>query len=226
MQVEQADFNYEDFNSEQSEADKSLLVRFYIKSIQDKTKSAAEGRPIFKEVEYIEIRYAGNRTDAVARPARVADKSRFPRHYDAFKKRVELPEEGTPLAEWPVVTRSQVEELAYLHIKTVEQLASVNDSNSGNLMGFATLRQKAKTFIEAGKAGVDVAEMHSQLKERDTTIDVLQSQVDMLKAQVDKLCNASEKIEIKDTPDKADGAEEQGAPASRRRTGRRSSKTE
>jgi hypothetical protein len=50
--------------------------------------------------------------------------------------------------EWNLITRTQAEELAFLHIKTVEQLASVKDSNIQNFMGGYTLRDKAKKWLE------------------------------------------------------------------------------
>jgi len=178
METFESDHNI--FDAQQNEADKALLVKFYLKSVQDSSASSAEGRPIYREKEYIEIRFPGNRTDAVARPATPADKQRFPRHYDAFKQRIEMPVEGTPLTEWPAISRSQAEELSFYHIKTVEQLANVSDSNGTQFMGFNGLRQKAKEFIELSKSAVEASELKLELEKRDNQIAALQAQIDKL----------------------------------------------
>lgn len=172
------------FTREQNEADKALLVRFFTKSVQDNARSAQEGRPIFRDKEYIEIRFPGNRTDAVARPATSKDKQRFPAHYKAFKERVAMPEVGTPLGEWPVISRSQAEELAFYNVKTVEQLASVSDSQGQKFMGFNGLRQKAKEFLELSKGVVEASQLRDELKQRDEVIQGLQKQMDdLIRAQ-------------------------------------------
>lgn len=178
METYETDHNI--FSQQQNEADKALLVRFLTKSIQDKTQSAKEGRPIFREKEYIEIRFPGNRTDAVARPATEADKARFPEHYKAFKNRIEMPEIGTPLSEWPAISRSQAEELSFYNIKTVEQLASVNDQQGQKFMGFQGLRQKAKEFLELSKSVVEASQLRDELKQRDDLIAKMQAQLDRL----------------------------------------------
>lgn len=170
------------FNTAQSEADKSLLVKFYTKSVQNASKSAAEGRPVFIEKEYIEIRFAGNRTDAIARPATSSDKARFPAHYDAFKRRIELPEEGTPLGEWPAISRTQADELSFFNVKTVEQLANVSDTHGSKFMGFHGLRERARQFIELSKQHVEVEAMQGELAKRDATIKDMQAQLAELMA--------------------------------------------
>lgn len=175
-----ADFDHNIFAAPDEEADKALAVRFYNKTVQDKAKSDKEGRPVFREKEYIEIRFPGNRTDAVARPATLDDKNRFYRHYDAFKRREEAPEEGTPLSEWPMISRTQVEELAYFNVKTVEQLAAVADHQAQKFMGFNTLRDKARKFLEQSKRGVEAVQLERELASRDEQIAAMQAQLDKL----------------------------------------------
>ena len=147
MQV--SDVNHHDFaQGREAEADAQLLVKFFLREKEDKDATAEEGRPMYKELEYIEIRAAGKRDAMACRPASHQDKQRFPRHYDAFKRRVEMPVEGTPLAEWPQIARSTVEELSFLKIKTVEQLVSMSDNDASNFRGGLALKQKAAEFLK------------------------------------------------------------------------------
>lgn len=175
--MQQFDGNHNDF-ANSSEADKALMVRFFYKDRPDKAKSLAEGRPMFKEVTYIEIRVAGQRDVQACRPATAVDKQRFPLHLDAFEKRVEAPTEGMPLSEWPQITRTEAEELTFLHVKTVEQLASMKDSNLQNFRGGYGLRDKAVKWLETTS---QEAEQRDK-EELVATIDELKAQVAMLMA--------------------------------------------
>jgi hypothetical protein len=144
--MQTADFNHNDF-ANQNEADKSLLVKFYYLDRPDKKQTKEMGRPVFKEVAFIEIRIAGQRTPQVIRPATHQDKQRFAPHWEAFSKRVEPPTEGMPLVEWPQMTRTQAEEMSFMNIKTVEQLATVKDANIQKFMNGYAMREKAQKWL-------------------------------------------------------------------------------
>jgi hypothetical protein len=165
--MQQAEFNHNDFG-DTSEADKSLMVKFFYKEVQNKMESQKQGRPVFKEKLYIEIRIAGQRDVQACRPATHADKQRFPRHLDAFERRVEAPTEGMPLVEWPKITRSQAEELSFNNVKTVEQLASMKDSNLSKMMNGYSLRDAAVKWLELNSAETvdrEKEEMRAELAE-------------------------------------------------------------
>jgi hypothetical protein len=184
--MQTADFNPDDFTqSGQSALDEQLFVRFYLKERQHPSASKEAGRPIFREVEYVEIRAPGSR-DFVARPAKEKDRARFPRHYAAFKQRIEAPQEGTPLKEWSLVTRSQAEELAFFNVKTVEQLAETADVHLSNFMGGSGLKRKAQEWLESTSAARADAKQQEALQEmlasRDAQIATLIKELAELKA--------------------------------------------
>ena len=218
--MQTADFNHNDF-SNTAEADKALMVRFFYKNVQNKMESEAQGRPIFKEKTYIEIRIAGQRDAQACRPATHSDKQRFSAHFEAFEKRMEPPTEGMPLLEWSLIPRSQAEELSFLHIKTVEQLATIKDSNIQNVMGGYSLREKAVKWLETNNAeSVDreKEEMRAELAE--------------LKAQMAQLLGTAKIVaEAKpaailtselDTPVEVEAVEEPAKRSTRRANPRRS----
>lgn len=158
--------NYEDFLPENlSEQDKKLAVRFFLKEREDQDASTEAGRPIFKEVEYVEIRAPGKRDPLSCRPATDMDKRRFAPHYERFQKRIEEPETGTPLREWPRISRTRVEELQFINVKTVEQLADISDLDAGKFHGGLTLKAEAKAWLERAKESQVLAE-REELKER------------------------------------------------------------
>ena len=178
-----AEYNHEDFEqTQQQEQDKTLLVKFFYKTVEDKGASAEQGRACFKEREYIDIRIPGTRGAGATRPATPRDKKRFERHYQAFKQRVELPLEGTPLSEWPVITRSQAEELAFASVKTVEQLANMSDAIASGFMGGQMFKAKAQKWLEQAKSDVSVGQLEAELAKRDAQIEALSAKLESLLA--------------------------------------------
>jgi len=183
--MQTADFNHNDF-SDQREADKALLVKFLIKPKQDKAKSLDEGRPVFKDTEYIDIKIAGNRTGGACRPATPADKQRFSEHYAAFKQRTDQDlATGMPLIEWPLISRSFAEELAFFHVKTVEQLATMADSQISKFMGGYDLRGKAKKWLEQVDKDKPMWEMDGRMKRMEVENESLKSSLAALIAEME-----------------------------------------
>lgn len=177
--------NPEDFTT--NAADKHLYVKFDIRSRPDPAATAAQGRPMFKDVEYIDIRVPGKK-DSICRPATLADKDRFPAHYQAFKNRVSTEDvvEGTLLVEWPVISRSMADAFAFANIKTVEQLAGTADTQIQQFMGGMGLRRKAQEWLEGAAEGKAKAELQAELKQRDEQIAAMQVQL----AELTKLVKA------------------------------------
>lgn len=160
--------------------DETLLVRFTLEPLENTALSKVEGRLICEEKEFITIRAPGAK-DTVKRVASRFDRNRFARHYAAFKAGLADPEVGSPLKEWPIVTRSQVEMLAYKGVKTVEQLAGVADSNLMELgPGAVTLKQKAKDWLERAKGNAPAERHRADLAEANGKIEVLMRAVETL----------------------------------------------
>jgi hypothetical protein len=205
--MQTADVNYQDFEqSAQSAQDERLLVKFFVKEVRDNAKSLTEGRNIFKEVEYVDIKIPGNRTGGACHPAQFRDKQRFPRHYEAFVQRREMPVEGTPLSEWPIMTRTMVEELAFHNVKTVEQLLSMSDTHASKFMGINDYKAKAKAWLEKTDETARINEIESLKEannEKDEKILSLETQMTELMARFD-LMDSKSIVEsaVKTTPKK------------------------
>jgi len=131
---------------------------------QDKVASTIAGRPIYRDVAYINIYAAGSR-DTIVRPVRPGDKQRFAVQYKQFEAQEDQTVEGTPLSAWPAMTRSQVEEMKYFHIHTVEQLVDLPANKAMNIMGVATLQRKAKAFLEAASGAAPIEQMAADIEE-------------------------------------------------------------
>ena len=174
-------------------------------------ESKKQNRPVFKEKTYIEIRVAGQRDVAACRPATHQDKQRFRAHFEAFEKRVEPPADGMPLAEWPQITRSQVEELSFLHVKTVEQLSGIKDANAARIMNGYKIREQAQKWLLVNDELKDDAEK-AELKQ--DVEDLKQQIADLLAAKP-----AAKEVPVADSlASELDGEEEPEKPKSRRKT--------
>ena len=183
--MQTTELNPDDFLSRnQNRMDDTLLVKFFIKPRQDEDETQKQGRPIFKDVEYIDIKIPGNRLSGATRPASQADIERFPRHYAAFKNRVtdELIE-GTLLSEWPLMSRSMVEQLAFFNVKTVEQLVAMSDGNAQKFMGINALKAKAKEWLKVAEEGKAASDLATELEKRDQEINELKAQMKELMGQ-------------------------------------------
>lgn len=163
----------------------TTVPRFYIKPVQNNFRSEQEGRPIFEDMEYVEIAIPGDMRAVVDRRVKPEDKARWPKYYEAFKANQEFFGEGLPLTEWSGVTRSQVEELRFFKIRTVEQLAAIDDANLAALgHGGRTLRSQAQAFLESAKGGEPAAKLIADGAAKDEKIKALEEEVSQMKAQL------------------------------------------
>lgn len=162
------------------------IPRFYVLPVQLEFASSEAGRPIFEDREFVDIIIPGDRRAMAHHPVNDEHRNRWPKEYAAFKAGKEAPLEGTPLLQWPGMTRSRVEELAYFHIRTVEELALVNDHQLQNLgMGARQEREKAKLFLEAARTGsAPLEKMIRRIEEQAREIERLQRELMAANAEI------------------------------------------
>lgn len=130
----------------------NLSVAFDTKPVENKEASREAGCVKYRDVEYVHLLNPGDRNSHVHRPVRDADRERFAKQYEHWKKGLETPLEGIPLESWAGCSKSQVEEMRHRHVRTVEQLASMSDANAKALgLGYPELRTRARDFLEAAK---------------------------------------------------------------------------
>lgn len=100
-------------------------------------------------------------------------------YYDHWKAGVEAPLNGTPLAAWPGATPHLVKALASVHIKTVEDLANIEESvmNRIAVPGMRGFKTNAQAFVQAQKSTAivagEIAELRQAMSAKDAEIDEL-----------------------------------------------------
>lgn len=170
---EVADFDVAEFDDPNS--NKGVYARFYFVPKPDVAASVEAGRTIFVDREYVEIIAAGNANNIIRKPADDRDRQRFHVQYTRFKAGDTEQLVGTPLVEVPWLTRSQVEELMYRKIRTLEELSEISDS-ACSAPGMYDLRRKAKAWLDKAAEAAPFTKMQAEM-------DALRNELDALKAE-------------------------------------------
>jgi hypothetical protein len=172
--------------------DEQLFVVFYMGVIANEARSTAEGRAIFDDVECVRIIVPGDKNSIVDRPATQQDKQRFTRQYGLFKQGAKEDEQtsGTRLSDWPFLSRAQGEELRYLGIKTVEQLASVRDDITSRVPGLVGLKQHAAVWLAKASKSAEAAQFTKELQEQTNRVASLEEVVRDQAARIEKLLDS------------------------------------
>ena len=156
---------------------------FSTQAVEVKGRSAEEGRAVYVDREIITIHIPGDNKSVVTSKVMQKHKDRWPEQYKAFTEGREAPLEGTPLDMWPVMTPAKIAELRSIKVKTVEQLAGLNDNAIGRLgMGGRELVKKATAYLDVS---ADAAAAQKYVVENER----LHEEVDMLKAQIKELAD-------------------------------------
>jgi len=164
--------------SDEGNADSRLQVRFYKRAVKQEQESLDAGRDIYKEFDFVHICVAGDTLTEIDTYALNQHKQRFPIHWAQYQNRVGADDEevvGTPLFEWPLVSKSQAEELRALKFKTVESIAGASDAQLQR-MGMAA-GMSPYAFRDKAKAFLNLATNAAETDKRETEINALKEEL-------------------------------------------------
>ena len=172
-------------DSDTQGADARLAVQFYKKSVKQDIASDEAGRPIFKEFDFVRIMIPGDNLTEIDTYAQESHKQRFPRQWAHYQNQVANHQDivGTPIDQWPQITRSQADELRGLKFHTVESIADCSDQQLqriGMVAGMSpfNFRLKAKAFLNLANDSAEVAQ-------REAELQALRQENDKIKAETD-----------------------------------------
>jgi hypothetical protein len=165
----------------------NVFVTFYTDAVEFPIESEKAGRPIFKDVPFIRITIPGDTNNIIEHRAKSADFLKYPKAYEMYQRGERGGHTGTPLEQWPQITRAQVKEAKYFECHTVEQMSLLSDAHCQKLgMGFAELRNKAKAYLAAAAGTADST---SQAAENER----MRAEIAEMRAQMAQLAELSEK---------------------------------
>ena len=185
--------------SDEQGADARLQVRFYKRAVQQEQETLDAGRPIYKEFDFVHICVAGDTLTEIDTYVLNNHKLRFPIQWAQYQNRVGADDQevvGTPVSEWPIVSKSQAEELRALKFHTVEAIAGASDAQLQR-MGMAAgmspyaFRDKAKAFLnlatnaaETDKRETEINALKEELAKKDLETAKIKAETDAKLAQM------------------------------------------
>ena len=185
--------------SDEQNADSRLQVRFYKRPVQQEQESLEAGRPIYKEFDFVHICVAGDTLTEIDTYVLPSHKTSFPIQWANYMNRQGANEPevvGTPVAEWPLVSKSQAEELRAMKFHTVESIAGASDQQLQR-MGMAAgmspyaFRDKAKSFLnlatssaETDKREQEINSLKEELAKKDLETAKMKAETDAKLAQM------------------------------------------
>jgi hypothetical protein len=179
--------------SDESNADSRLQVRFYKRPVHQEQESLAAGRPIYKEFDFVHICVAGDSLTEIDTYALASHKQRFPIQWAHYQNRVGADDQevvGTPVSEWPLVSKSQAEELRAMKFHTVESIAGASDAHLQR-MGMAAgmspyaFRDKAKAFLNLATNAAETDKRESEINALKEELAKKEQETAKIKAETD-----------------------------------------
>lgn len=177
------------------------FIVFEQRAIEDRNASIAAGGLVMRDVDYVIVRQVGCK-DTVEKEAegwladieKAAAQGTYPgewvRHfrekYQAFKAGQAEPELGLSVRQWPSLSKAQAENLVAAGVRTVEDVAVMNEPTMQRVgMGARELKGKAKAYVESrdqNKAAEQITALQAQLGDRETRIEALEARLAALEA--------------------------------------------
>lgn len=179
--------------------DDAIVAVFKEHAIKNDNKTAQAGRPIFDDMEIVELRYPGSKNWA-AYPAtsfshwgidpasgeqvKVTYAERFSRQYRQFKAHATQTKSGTPLTYATFLTEARRAELRAQNIYTVEALASIDGQELKNLgQGGREMKNSAMEYITETQTGAVNTQMQSELETMRAKYQLMEEDLAILKAR-------------------------------------------
>jgi hypothetical protein len=170
---------------------KNLVVpMFKVHTTIDKKATAENGRPMYKDMEVVEIRMAANRQTVGVFPAHEVWKwvdgpngrepqtyaMRFEDQYKRFKSNSAQAMSGTPIEELPFLTQAKRYELKALNVYTAEALAALDGKPLANIgMGGRELKDQAQAYLDKAAGNADVLKLASENAELKRRLEALEN---------------------------------------------------
>lgn len=181
------------------------FIEFEQRAIEDRNASIASGGTIMRDVDYVIVRQVGSK-DTVEKDAaewladldRLAANRAYPlewvRHfrekYNAFKAGQIEPEMGMPVRHWPSLSKAQAENLIGAGVRTVEDIAAMNEPTMQRVgMGARELKKKAQAYLEsrdANKAAEQITALRIENEAKDDRISTLEARLLALESAASK----------------------------------------
>lgn len=176
-------------------------VQFEQRAVEDRNATIKAGGLVMRDVDYVIVMQVGSKDTAEKEALdwlndldRLAQNGNYPiewaqhfrRQYESWKAGHEVPELGLSVRQWPSLSKAQAENLLAAGVRTVEDVATMNEQTMQRVgMGARELQRKARAYVdsrETNKAAEQIAALQADLENRDATITSLEQRLAKLEA--------------------------------------------
>lgn len=193
--------------------DGELIVEFYIKPYAMEYLTESMGFPIFQDRIWVRIVAPGNSKtvwdtlaaginyDTAIDPdsgeyhttwevlaqcpnGDVTDASKYPNAWARFMRKGEKADDGWPIEEWGVATRSYAESLKLMNIPTVEALAALTDATASTIMGGRKYRDLARAALDERLRNKIVAAEQAKASRAEEKVNLQDEKIKQLEATI------------------------------------------
>jgi len=177
--------------------DDNLVATFQMGTKKNEALSAAEGRPIYDDIEECHVRWPGSRNwqpfpatgfshwavdPASGEQVKVTYAERFAHQYRQFKALQQQTKTGTPLDHAPFLTEGQRAGLRAQNIYTVEQLVALDGQELKNIgPNGREWKNRAQEYLAESKGNAPGAQLAAELEALRARNAVLEEDNEALK---------------------------------------------
>lgn len=182
--------------------DDSVLAIFKDFAVKNEALSAKAGRPVFDDMEIVELRFPGSKNWA-AYPAtsfshwsvdpqtgeqiKVTYAERFRRQYQQYKSHSTQTKSGTPISYAAFITEARRAELRAQNVYTIEALAAIDGQELKNLgPGGRDMKNAAMEYIAETQSGAVNTQMAAELEALRAKNQAMQEDLEALRANKTK----------------------------------------
>lgn len=175
-------------------------VTFERRAVEDRTESNLKGHYVSRDVDFAIVTRPGAR-DTVEKPVadliagwqQYAKNGAIPlawveglkTNYRAWKEGEDIPETGTPIKGWPVLSPAAQKDLIHAGVRTVEDLANLPDQDISQIcMGGLAYKLKAKAWLDSAK---DTGKVVEQLTSLNLALEQLKLLSETQAAEISRL---------------------------------------
>lgn len=182
------------------------VVRFEQRTEEDREASIKAGGPMTRDVNFAIIRQSGSRDSVEMKAEDFLAQYRahaanglipatwvehFSTEYERWKSGMDVSEFGCSVRNWPGVSKAQVENLIALGVRTIEDVAAMNEPTMNRLgLGARELKHKAAAYLEgrdANKSVEMIAALQAETANKDVRIASLEAAIAELTARIESI---------------------------------------
>lgn len=138
----------------------------------------ADGSIDYEDRIYVTILNRGDSNTQIERWLRPEDEERWAPQLEAFRKQTEPPVDGTPITEWPALTPADHATLKKKHVRTLEELVALPDTELKGLRRGISMKVAAQQFLEYRG---DPIKLSRQVEELTARLKALEAENEELK---------------------------------------------